>query len=86
MPDVVIWQDAGAREALMARGRAAFERIRGDLVEREGIVAVEPESGDYFCAPTLGKANALAGERHPDCWCYFVRIDDPSAEIVLPTW
>ena len=86
MPDMRYWGDTGAREELMARGRAAFERIRGELGAQVGVVAIEPESGAYLVGTTLGKVNDVAYERFPDRWLYFVRVDDPSAEIVLPTW
>jgi hypothetical protein len=86
MPDIVYWDDPSAREALMARGREVFERIRGQLGSARGVIAIEPESGATFCGATLGRANALAYERYPDRWLYFVRVDDPTAEVVLPTW
>jgi hypothetical protein len=86
MPDVRYWGDTRAREELMVRGRAVFERIRGELGTQGGVVAIEPESGAYVVGTTLGKANDVAYGRFPDQWLYFVRMDDPSAEIVLPTW
>ena len=86
MPDVRYWSDEGARRALMEQGRQAFENIQGQLSRHSGIVAIEPDSGEYFVGATLGKANDAAYSRHPDRWLYFVRLDDPAAEIVLPTW
>ena len=86
MPDVRYWSDEGARQALMEQGRRVFERIQGQLDGQSGVVAIEPQCGDCFVGPTLGKANDAAYSRHPDCWLYFVRLDDPIAEIVLPTW
>lgn len=86
MPDVRYWSDESAREALVAKGRRAFEQMRGLLNERDGVVAIEPDSGACFVAPTLGKANDAAYRQYPDRWFYFCRLDDPSAEIVLPTW
>ena len=50
------------------------------------MVAIEPESGEYFVGATLGKADAAAFARYPDKWVYFVRLDDPEAAIALPTW
>jgi hypothetical protein len=70
----------------MEKGRAAYERIKDRLHGQDGVVAVDPDSGTYFLAATLGKANDAAYERYPDQWLYFVRRDDPSAEIALPTW
>ena len=86
MPDVKVWSDRSAREELVARGRLVFERIREELGTQDGVVAIEPESGAYVLGATLGKANGAAYERFPDRWLYFVRVDDPTAEIVLPTW
>jgi hypothetical protein len=86
MPDLRYWSDEGARQEWIKEGRRAFERIQGQLCGEGGVVAVEPDSGDYFVGPTLGKANDAAYARHPDRWLYFVRLDDPAAEIILPTW
>jgi hypothetical protein len=88
MPDVSIWKDKAARAAFVAKGRERFEAITADLAGQEGmaIVAIEPESGDYFLGRTLGQANRAASEKHLDRWIYFVRIDDPEAAIPLPTW
>jgi len=86
MPDVRYWNDEGAREALLEKGRRAYQRLQGQLDERDGVVAIEPDSGAYWIAPTLGKANDAAYLQYPDHWLYFCRLDDPGAEILLPTW
>ena len=86
MPETKYWKDEAAREALIAGGRAIMDRIKDELGAEHGVVAIEPESGAYFCATTLGKANDAAYRQYPDRWLYFVRLDDPDAEIVLPTW
>lgn len=86
MADVTMYHDQEKWEAFVAKGKAAFDRLKGELAGQVGIVAIEPESGEYFVGATLGKANALAFERFPDQWCYFVRLDDPSAAMPLPTW
>ena len=86
MPDTVYWNDKRAREALMEKGREVYTRIRRQLGEQGGVVAIEPESEDHFVGRTLGQANDAAYEKHPDRWLYFCRLDDPSAEMVLPTW
>jgi hypothetical protein len=70
----------------MAQGRAILAKVRAQVNGRSGIVAIEPESGDWFVGETLGQANSAAYARHPDRWVYFCRLDDPEAEIVLPTW
>lgn len=86
MADVTIWQDKKAREAFIVRGKEVFEKIRGELTGQEGVVAIHPESGDYFVGKTLGKAEAAAYAKYPDQWVYFVRLDDPNAAMPLPTW
>ena len=86
MPEVRYWSDEGARQELMARGRAALEGVHAQLDGQTGVVAIEPESGDWFVGATLGQANAAAYVKYPDQWVYFCRLDDPGAEIALPTW
>jgi hypothetical protein len=86
MADVSIWKDKRAREAFIAKGKEVFEKIKGELTEDAVIVAIEPESGDYFVGKTLGRADRAAFEKYPDQWVYYVRVDNPSAAIPLPTW
>ncbi len=88
MADVSIWQDKKAREAFVAQGKQSFEKIKGEVKGQEDavVVAVEPESGDYFVGKTLGQADRAAFEKYPDQWVYFVRMDNPDAAIPLPTW
>ena len=86
MADVAMWQDAATREAFIAKGKEVFERIREELAGESGVVAIEPESGDYFVGATLGKANAAASQKYPDRWLYFVRLDNPEAAIPLVAW
>ena len=86
MPEVRYWNDERARQRLLEQGRAALARVCAQLEGRSGVVAVEPESGDWFLGETLGQANAAAYACYPDRWVYFCRLDDPGAEIVLPTW
>jgi predicted ribonuclease toxin of YeeF-YezG toxin-antitoxin module len=86
MADVTIWQNKKAREAFITRGKKAYEKIKDELADKEGVVAIHPDSGDYFVGKTLGTANAAAYEKHPDQWVYFVRLEDPGAAIPLPTW
>jgi hypothetical protein len=86
MADVSIWKDKKAREAFIAKGKEVFEKIKGELAEDAVIVAIEPESGDYFVGKTLGRANRAAFEKYPDQWVYYVRVDNPGAAVPLPTW
>jgi len=86
MADVTMWTDKRVKAEFEARARARLEELETELEGKEGIVAIEPESGDHFLGATLGKANAAAYARYPDVWVYFARLDDPEAAIALPTW
>jgi hypothetical protein len=86
MADVAMWQDKAARAAFEAKARERLESLQAELTGKSGIVAVDPESGNYYLGATLGQANAAAFAEHPDQWLYFVRLEDPEAAIALPTW
>jgi len=81
-----MYRDKATREAFAAKAREIYEKIKGELEGQEGLVAIEPESGDYFVGKTLGQANDAAFARYPDRWLYFVRIDNPEAAMPLKTW
>lgn len=86
MADVTMWSDKKVKAAFEAKGCARLEELKAELAGKSGVVAIEPESGDYFVGETLGKADAAAYARYPDAWVYFVRLDDFDAAIALPTW
>jgi hypothetical protein len=86
MADTALYKDKKARQAFIAKGKEIFEELKGELQGQEGVVAIEPESGDYFMGKTLGAANDAAFAKYPDAWVYFVRPDDPEAAIMLVTW
>lgn len=86
MADVAMWTDKKVKAEFEIKARSRFEELQPNLEGKEGIVAIEPESGEYFVGATLGKADAAAYAQHPDAWVYFVRLDDPEAAIALPTW
>jgi len=86
MADIALYKDKEARGAFIARSKEVFEKIKGDLEGHGGIVAIEPESGEYFVGQTLGAANDAAFAKHPDAWVYFVRIGEPEAAMPLRTW
>ena len=86
MADVTMWTDKQAKAAFEAKARARLEELKADLAGKEGVVAIEPESGEYFLGATLGKADAAAYARYPDVWVYFARLDNPEAAVALPTW
>jgi len=86
MADVTIWQDKKVRAAFEAKARARLDELVPELQGKTGVIAIEPESGDFFVGATLGKADAEAFAMYPDQWVYFVRLDNPAAAIALPTW
>jgi hypothetical protein len=86
MADTALYKDKEARGSFIAKGQEVFEGIKGKLEGREGVVAIEPESGEYFVGQTLGAANDAAFAKYPDGWVYFVRLDDPEAAMPLATW
>jgi glutathione S-transferase len=86
MADVAMWEDKAVKAAFEAKAKACLAELKAKLEGQTGVVAIEPESGDYFVGATLGKADAAAFARHPDKWVYFVRLDNPAAAIALPTW
>ena len=86
MADVAMWENKKVRAEFEARAKARFDESQADLADKAGVVAIEPQSGDYFVGLTMGKACAAAYEKYPDQWVYFVRLDNPGAAIPLPTW
>jgi hypothetical protein len=86
MADVAMWADKSVRAAFLAKARTRLEEVKTDLEGQAGVVAIEPESGDYFVGATLGKADAAAYARYPDTWVYFARLDNFEAAVALPTW
>jgi hypothetical protein len=86
MADATLYKDKKARQAFIAKGEEVFEKIKGKLESQEGVVAIKPDSGEYFMGKTLGAANDAAFAKYPDGWVYFVRLDDPEAAIMLVTW
>ena len=81
-----MYRDKATREAFAAKAKEVYEKMKAELEGKEGLVAIEPESGDYFVGQTLGQANEAAFAKHPDVWVYFMRIDDPEAAMPLKTW
>jgi hypothetical protein len=86
MADVAMWQDKKVRAEFDAKAKTRLEELKGELEGQTGVVAIEPESGEYFVGASLGKANDAAFAKFPDAWVYFVRLDNPEAAIALPTW
>jgi hypothetical protein len=81
-----MWTDKDVRAAFEAKAKARLEELQSMLEGQAGVIAIEPDSGEYFVGATLGKANDAAFSQYPDKWLYFARLDDPTAAIALPTW
>jgi glutathione S-transferase len=86
MADVAMWTDKSVKAEFEAKAKARLEELQAELAGQAGVIAIEPESGEYFVGATLGKADAAAHARYPDVWVYFARLDDLEAAIALPTW
>lgn len=76
------------RQEFIAKAAEAYDRLKGDLEpgHKGEIVAIHPESGEYFLGQTLNQANEKAYAEYPDMWLYFVRIGSPEAALPLKTW
>jgi len=86
MADVRMWQDKTVKAEFEAKARARLKQVLAELAGKTGVVAIEPESGEYFIGATLGKADAAAFAKYPDKWVFFARLDNPEAAIAMPTW
>ncbi len=86
MTDIRMWQDKRTRAEFEARAIGLLADLLVKLEDHSGVIAIEPESGDYFIGATLGKADKAAFAKYPDRWLYFARLDDPDGAISLPTW
>ena len=86
MVNTALYKDKKARQAFIAKSKEILEGIQDKLEGQEGVVAIEPESGEYFVGKTLGAANDAAFAKYPDNWIYFVRLDEPEAAVPLRTW
>jgi hypothetical protein len=86
MADVKMWTDKQTRSAFEKKAQAVLADLLPKLEGQTGVIALDPESGEYFIEPTLGKANAAAYARFPDRWLWFARLDNPGAALALATW
>ena len=54
------------------------------MADHQGkVMAIEPESGEYFLGETLDSASELARARYPDRLFGFFRIDTSPAVVTL---
>ena len=67
---------------VIARAKEIYDqRLKADLEarHRDNYVAVEPDSGDYFVAPTFDAAVKLARAKHPAKLSHTIRIGHAAA-------
>ena len=58
----------------------------GKITHHGEIVAIRPETGEYFVGQKLLKAKEQARAADRDAWYLFVRIGEPDAHIPLQAW
>ena len=86
MADISIWTDKKARADFEMRAKKRLQELSPETEGLDGVIAIEPDSGDFFTGPTLGKANDAAYIKYPDRWLYFARLDNPEEAMPLVTW
>lgn len=80
--------DKDERQAFIDKGLETYDRVTAEMeADHSGeIVAICPETGNYFVGETLNQANGLAYQAAPDTWYLFVRIGDRGAHLPLQCW
>ena len=64
------------------RARQFYEqnlRPQLEATNRNDFVAIEPDSGEYFCVKSLSAAIQAARRAHPDCLVFALRIGHNTA-------
>ena len=46
MADITMWTDKKAKAAFEVKARACLEELQAELAGQDGVVAIEPESGE----------------------------------------
>ena len=79
MPEYTVDQD------FVARCRVIYEQLLPQLIvdHRGQVIAIEPESAEYFLGETLDSASEKALARYPDRLFGFFRIDASPAVVKL---
>lgn len=70
-----------SRDELDAKCRPIFERLYGELGEsyHDWLVAIEPDSGDYFLGKDDQEVLARARKKHPKAVFFTYRLSDDQA-------
>ena len=68
------------REEICLKGEAIYQTLKERLEadHRGEIVAIEPESGDYFLGKDVVEATEAGRNAHPDKLFYYVRVGFPA--------
>jgi len=93
MADELHWENLNDRdfgiemEDFLARSKEIYLSIQEELKSEHAgeVVAIDPESGNYFLGKTLGEADERAFAKYPDKLLCFVRISS-RAVMPLKTW
>ena len=67
------------------RCRAIYQQLLPQLIAeyRGKVIAIEPESAEYFLGETLDSASEQALAQYPDRLCGFFCLDDSPAVVKL---
>jgi hypothetical protein len=68
--------------SVISRAKEIYEeRLKSDLEagHRDEFVAIEPDSGDFFIAPTFDAAVKLARSKHPSKLSHTIRVGHATA-------
>jgi hypothetical protein len=72
-------------QAFIERCRAIYRQLLPTLLakHRGKVIAIEPESGDYFLGEDLDSASATALAQYPDRLFGFFQVDESPAVVKL---
>jgi hypothetical protein len=71
------------KDEIVEKGQRIYERIKDKLEpEHKGeIVAIEPDTGDYFLGQSVIEAIEKGRERYPDSVFHVIRIGYPVVHV-----
>ncbi|MGH7966734.1 MAG: hypothetical protein ACRERD_33725 [Candidatus Binatia bacterium] len=69
-----------SREEFCLRGEEIYQTLKNQLEgsHRGEIVAIEPESEDYFLGKDVVEATEVGRNTHPDKLFYYIRVGFPA--------